>query len=68
MSEKPVVTTNNGLFLVLGIAVQNQQNLRFNVDPSCLVVVLRQLRQGRFLALFCAMQRDLCPQKCGGQR
>ena len=29
MPEKPVVTTNNGLFLVLGAAVQNQQNLRF---------------------------------------
>lgn len=24
MSEKPVVTTNNGLFLVLGADVQNQ--------------------------------------------
>ena len=31
ISEKPVVTTNNGLFLVLGIAVQNQKNLRFYV-------------------------------------
>ena len=26
MPKKPVVTTNNGLFLVLGAAVQNQQN------------------------------------------
>lgn len=25
MSEKPVVTTNNGLFLVLAANVQNQQ-------------------------------------------
>ena len=25
MPKKPVVTTNNGLFLVLGAAVQNQQ-------------------------------------------
>ena len=31
MPKKPVVTTNNGLFLVLGAAVQNQQISRFNV-------------------------------------
>ena len=41
MPEKPVVTTNNGLFLVLGIAVQNQQNLRSYVWLHCRVVVLR---------------------------
>ena len=41
MSEKPVVTTNNGLFLVLGAAVQNQQNSRYNVCLYCPVVVLR---------------------------
>ena len=41
MLEKPVVTTNNGLFLVLGIAVQNQQNSRFNASLYCPVVVLR---------------------------
>lgn len=40
MLEKPVVTTNNGLFLVLGAAVQNQQNLRFNASLYCRVVVL----------------------------
>lgn len=68
MSEKLVVMTNNRLFLVLGVAVQNQQILRFNVCLYCHVVVLRQLRQGRFLALFCAMHRDLRSQKRGGQR
>lgn len=31
MLEKPVVTTNNGLFLVLAVNVQDQQNSRFNV-------------------------------------
>ena len=41
MPEKPVVTTNNGLFLVLGAVGQNQQNLRFIVGLYCLVVVLR---------------------------
>ena len=41
MPEKPVVTTNNGLFLVVGIAVQDQQILRFNVGLYCPVVVLR---------------------------
>lgn len=40
-AEKPVVTTNNGLFLVSGAAVQNQQNSRFNVGLYRLVVVLR---------------------------
>ena len=41
MSEKPVVTTNNGLFVVLGTAVQDQQILRFNADLYRPVVVLR---------------------------
>ena len=41
MPEKPVVATNNGLFLGLTAAVQNQQISRFIVDPSRLVVVLR---------------------------
>ena len=68
MSKKPVVTTNNGLFPVLGAAVQNQQNLRFIDGLYRPVVVLRQLRQGRFLACFCAIQRDLRLQKRGGQR
>lgn len=31
ISEKPIVTTNNGLFLVLAVNVQDQQNSRFNV-------------------------------------
>ena len=31
MPKKPVVTTNNGLFLVLAVNVQDQQNSRFNV-------------------------------------
>ena len=41
MSKKPVVTTNNGLFPVLGAAVQNQQNLRFIDGLYRPVVVLR---------------------------
>ena len=41
ISEKPVVTTNNGLFLVLVVTVQNQHNLRSNVWLSCCVIVLR---------------------------
>ena len=41
MPKKPVVTTNNGLFLVLGAAVQNQQISRFNVSLYRPVVVLR---------------------------
>ena len=41
MSEKPVVTTNNGLFLVSGSTVQNQQILRFYADLYRPVVVLR---------------------------
>ena len=41
MLEKPVVTTNNGLFPVLAADVQNQQNSRFNASLYCPVVVLR---------------------------
>ena len=41
ISEKPIVTTNNGLFLVLGSTVQSQQNLRLNVYLFGIVVVLR---------------------------
>ena len=55
MPEKPVVTTNNGLFLVLAVNVQDQQNSRFNVGLYRPVVVLRlntyfQLRH----FIFCA--------------
>ena len=42
MLEKPVVTTNNGLFLVLAANVQNQQNSRFIVSLYHPVVVLRR--------------------------
>ena len=42
ISEKPIVTTNNGLFLVLEVNVQNQQILRFNVCLYRPVVVLRR--------------------------
>ena len=41
MPKKPVVTTNKGLFLVLGSTVQSQQNSRYNVGLYCPVVVLR---------------------------
>ena len=41
MLEKPVVTTNNGLFPVLAANVQNQQNSRFNASLYRPVVVLR---------------------------
>lgn len=41
MPKKPVVTTNNRLFPVLGAAVQNQQILRFNVGLYRPVAVLR---------------------------
>ena len=39
--KKPVVTTNNGLFLVLAVNVHSQQNSRFRVCLRRLVVVLR---------------------------
>ena len=68
MPKKPVVTTNNRLFPVLGAAVQNQQILRFNVGLYRPVAVLRQLRRRRLQARFCSIQRDLHLQKCGGQR
>ena len=42
--KKPVVTTNNGLFLVLAVNVQNQQNSRFIVGLHHPVVVLRLQR------------------------
>ena len=41
MSEKPVVTTNNGLFLGLAATMQNRQILRFNASLYRPVVVLR---------------------------
>ena len=41
MPKKPVVTTNNRLFLVLAVNVQNQQNLRSYVRLCRPVVVLR---------------------------
>ena len=68
MPKKPVVTTNNGLFLVLAVNVQNRQILRLNIYLRRLVVVLRQLRHRRFQARFFAIQRDLRSQKRGGQR
>ena len=77
MSEKLVVMTNNRLFLVLGVAVQNQQILRFNVCLYCHVVVLRPGRPevrilpvapraapyGVLLFLFCM---DFMEQQKGG--
>jgi hypothetical protein len=42
MPKKPVVTTNNRLFPVLGAAVQNKQNLRFIDGLYRPVVVLRR--------------------------
>ena len=48
MPEKPVVTTNDGLFPVLAVNMQNQQNSRFYVRLHFLVVVLRcQVPGGR---------------------
>ena len=41
MPKKPVMTTNNGLFLVLAVNVQDQQNSRFNVCLHRPAVVLR---------------------------
>ena len=41
MPEKPVVITNNGLFRYVTIAVQIQQNSRFNASLCHPVVVLR---------------------------
>lgn len=42
ISEKPIVTTNNGLFPVLAANVQNRQNSRFNVCLRHPVVLLRR--------------------------
>jgi len=42
MPEKPVVITNNGLFRYVTIAVQIQQNSRFNASLYRPVVVLRR--------------------------
>ena len=42
MPKKPVVTTTNGLFLVLVVTVQNQHNLRSNASLYRPVVVLRR--------------------------
>lgn len=42
MLEKPVVTTNNGLFLVLEATVQNQHNLRSNASLYRPVVFFRR--------------------------
>ena len=62
MSKKPVVTTNNGLFLVLAVNVHNQQNLRFIVGLHHPVVVLRPERpQVRILSG--APKVDFCNQK-----
>ena len=77
MLEKPVVTTNNGLFLVLTANVQSQQNSRFIVSLYHPVVVLRPGRPevrilpvapraapyGVLLFLFCI---DFMGQQKGG--
>ena len=42
MPEKPVVATNNGLFRRFAVAVQSQQNSRFNAGLYRTVVVLRR--------------------------
>ena len=77
MPEKPVVTTNNVLFPVLGVAVQNQQISRFIVGLYLHVVVLRPGRPevrilpvapraasyGVLLFLFCT---DFMGQQKGG--
>ena len=47
MPKKPVVTTNNGLFLISSATVQNQQNLRLNVGLHSPVVVLRRQVPGQ---------------------
>ena len=68
MPKKPVVMTNNRLFLVSSATVQNQQNLRFSDGLYRPVAVLRQLRRRRFKTCFCSIQCDLRLQKRGGQR
>ena len=42
MSKKPVVITDNRLFLVLAVNVHNQQNSRFNASLYRPAVVLRR--------------------------
>lgn len=42
ISEKPIVTTYNGLFLVLEATVQNQHNLRSNASLYRPAVALRR--------------------------
>ena len=61
MSEKPVVTTNNGLFLVLAVNVHNQQNSRSNASLYHPVVVLR--RQVPGVRTLRAHQRGRCTRK-----
>ena len=77
MPEKPVVITNNGLFRYVTIAVQIQQNSRFNASLYHPVVVLRPGRPevrilpvapraapyGVLLFLFCM---DFMGQQKGG--
>lgn len=62
ISEKPIVTTNNRLFLVLGIAVQNQQNLRSYVRLHCPAVVLRRQVPG-VESLRAHLKRGCCTRK-----
>ena len=68
MPKKPVVITDNRLFPVLAANVQNQQNPRSYVWLRRPVVVLRQLRYGRFSPRFYSIHRYLRLQKRGGQR
>lgn len=63
MSKKPVVATNNGLFLVLEATVQNQQILRFNDSLYRLVVVLRRQVPGGFESLRAHLKRGCCTRK-----
>ena len=77
ITEKPVVTTNNGLFLVSSATVQNQQILHFNASLYRHVAVLRPGRPevrilpvapraapyGVLLFLFCM---DFMGQQKGG--
>ena len=46
MPEKPVMITDNGLFLISRATVQNQQILRFNAGLSRPVMVLRRQMLG----------------------
>lgn len=62
ISEKPIVTTNNGLFLVLAANVQNQQILRFNVGLYRPVVVLRRQVPGGE-SLRAHLKRGCCTRK-----